>query len=304
MKFSLALLAAVSAESNAERRLAKIEDAAADFKNVADNHEPLTESRRARINELADQLMKNIRAIDTSVCPDEAGRDDLDVDMNFVELCEGSSDFPSMLRSYARKFGCEDGYPKRAFLKRFVARSHRLKRVTQKFAKCDKLETTETAQYRCDFVPGAIPVTGTIHLEERMINGVLGVHFYGTVESGDGGFTDGKHGFHVHSSGDPSNKCAGHGGHFASAADQIHGPYTAPLPDRHAGDLGNVVVNNGVAHIDIFDKIVSLDESSPEYVGNRGIVFHALEDDGNPERSPTSTGNAGPRLACCAITKD
>ena len=101
-----------------------------------------------------------------------------------------------------------------------------------------------------------------------------------------------------------SDKCAGHGGHFASAPDQIHGPYTAPLPDRHAGDLGNVVVNNGAAHIDIFDKIVSLDENSPEYVGNRGIVFHALEDDGNPERSPTSTGNAGPRLACCAITKD
>jgi hypothetical protein len=68
------------------------------------------------------------------------------------------------------------------------------------------LETTETAHYRCDFVPGAIPVNGTISIEERMIDGVLGVHFYGTIQSGDGGFTDGKHGFHVHSSGDPSSK--------------------------------------------------------------------------------------------------
>jgi hypothetical protein len=77
-------------------------------------------------------------------------------------------------------------------LKRLTQRSHKLKRVTRKYAKGDKLETTETAHYRCDFVPGAIPVNGTISIEERMIDGVLGVHFYGTIQSGDGGFTDGK----------------------------------------------------------------------------------------------------------------
>ena len=190
------------------KRLAKIEEAAADFKNLADNHQPLTESRRARINKQAARLMDDVRAIDTSACPDEAADEaaDLEVNMNFVELCEDSGSFPSMVRSYARKFGCVEGFPKRNFLKRLTDRSHKLKRVTQKYAKCDKLETTETAQYRCDFVPGAIPVEGTIYMEERMVDGVLGVHFYGTIQSGDGGFTDGKHGFHVHSSGDPSSK--------------------------------------------------------------------------------------------------
>merc|ERR1712037_167806 len=169
MKFSLALLAAVSAESSAVKRLAKIEEAAADFKNLADNHQPLTESRRARINKQAARLMDDVRAIDTSACPDEAADEaaDLEVNMNFVELCEDSGSFPSMVRSYARKFGCVEGFPKRNFLKRLTNRSHKLKRVTQKYAKCDKLETTETAQYRCDFVPGAIPVEGSIYMEER-----------------------------------------------------------------------------------------------------------------------------------------
>merc|ERR1712010_175904 len=56
---------------------------------------------------------------------------DLEVNMNFVELCEDSGSFPSMVRSYARKFGCVEGFPKRNFLKRLTNRSHKLKRVTK-----------------------------------------------------------------------------------------------------------------------------------------------------------------------------
>ena len=79
--------------------------------------------------------------------------------------------------------------------------------------------------------------------------------------------------------------------------------YKFPINFSHAGDLGNIFVNDGAAIINIFDRIASLDESSPEFIGDRGIVLHALRDDGNPERDPTSTGAAGARLACCSIVK-
>ena len=87
-------------------------------------------------------------------------------------------------------------------------------------------------RYRCDFVPGQVQVNGTIYLQETMIDGLRGVHFNGTIFSSDPAFVDGDHGFHVHSSSDPSDKCAATGGHFATHADQIHGPPTADLPDR------------------------------------------------------------------------
>ncbi|CBY06950.1 unnamed protein product [Oikopleura dioica] len=160
-----------------------------------------------------------------------------------------------------------------------------------------------TEKYRCDFVAGQARVNGTINLEEIWMNGQRGVHLTGIISSPDRLFVDGEHGFHVHASNDPSDKCAATGGHFSSAPDQIHGPPTNDLPDRHAGDLGNIFVNDGAAIINIFDRIASLDESSPEFIGNRGIVLHALRDDGNPERDPTSTGAAGARLACCSIVK-
>jgi len=160
-----------------------------------------------------------------------------------------------------------------------------------------------TEKYRCDFVPGQVPVNGTINLEEIWHEGQRGVHITGIITSPDRLFVDGEHGFHVHASNDPSDKCAATGGHFASSPDQIHGPPTNDLPDRHAGDLGNIFVNDGAAIINIFDRIASLDEKSPEFIGDRGIVLHALRDDGNPERDPTSTGAAGARLACCSIVK-
>ena len=70
---------------------------------------------------------------------------------------------------------------------------------------------------------------------------------------------------------------------------------------RHAGDLGNVLVRNGQTIVDITDTVVSLDPQSPEFIGDKAIVFHQLMDDGNPERDSSSTGAAGARLGCCLI---
>jgi hypothetical protein len=42
------------------------------------------------------------------------------------------------MRSYARKFGCVDGFPKRKFLDRVIKRSHTLKKVANRAGKCNK----------------------------------------------------------------------------------------------------------------------------------------------------------------------
>ena len=70
----------------------------------------------------------------------------------------------------------------------------------------------------------------------------------------------------------------------------------------HAGDLGNIKIENGAADIYIMDRIVSLDPNSPFSIGGRGMVLHAGEDDFNPLLDPSSTGGAGSRVACCIIS--
>ena len=45
------------------------------------------------------------------------------------------------------------------------------------------------------------------------------------------------------------------------------------------------------------DSKITLDSTQPNYIGERGIVLHAGEDDFKPE-----WGNAGSRIACCAIS--
>lgn len=71
---------------------------------------------------------------------------------------------------------------------------------------------------------------------------------------------------------------------------------------RHHGDLGNITADNdGVAKIDLVDKVIKLD-GAHSIVG-RAIVCHAGEDDlgrGGHDDSKT-TGHAGARVACGVI---
>eukprot|EP01108_Squamamoeba_japonica_P003371 TRINITY_DN274_c0_g1_i1.p3 TRINITY_DN274_c0_g1~~TRINITY_DN274_c0_g1_i1.p3 ORF type:complete len:164 (-),score=75.24 TRINITY_DN274_c0_g1_i1:86-532(-) len=113
------------------------------------------------------------------------------------------------------------------------------------------------------------------------------------------GLTEGKHGFHVHQFGDLTNGCVSTGGHW-NPEGKTHG---APGDEtRHHGDLGNIVANtDGVAKIDITDKVIKLD--GEHSIIGRAIVCHAGEDDlgkGGDDGS-LATGNAGGRVACGII---
>ncbi|THG17982.1 hypothetical protein TEA_011598 [Camellia sinensis var. sinensis] len=117
-----------------------------------------------------------------------------------------------------------------------------------------------------------------------------------TVTGSLSGLQPGLHGFHVHALGDTTNGCMSTGPHFNPVGKE-HG---APEDEnRHAGDLGNVVVGeDGTASFTVVDKQIPL--SGPHSIIGRAVVVHADLDDlgkGGHELSK-STGNAGGRIAC------
>ncbi|CAH2005696.1 unnamed protein product [Acanthoscelides obtectus] len=113
------------------------------------------------------------------------------------------------------------------------------------------------------------------------------------------GLPAGRHGLHIHRSGDLRNGCEKIGPHFNPYAKTHGGPTDQ---NRHVGDLGNIVADaSGVAKINFIDNVIDLEGS--HCILGRAVVVHEKEDDlgkgGNDES--LKTGNAGGRLACGVI---
>lgn len=110
------------------------------------------------------------------------------------------------------------------------------------------------------------------------------------------GLEPGKHGFHVHETGDCSAPDASSaGGHF-NPAGTPHGAPDNPPTQRHVGDLGNLEAGpDGMAHYERMDKVISL--GGPDSIVGRAVIVHGGADDLTSQPS----GNAGPRVACGVI---
>lgn len=113
------------------------------------------------------------------------------------------------------------------------------------------------------------------------------------------GLKPGNHGFHIHQFGDYSGGCVSAGPHFNPFGKEHGGPCDE---NRHAGDLGNVVVGaDGTVTVNLVDAQIPLD--GPNSIIGRSVVVHADEDDlgkGGFDDSKT-IGHAGGRLACGVI---
>jgi Cu-Zn family superoxide dismutase len=108
------------------------------------------------------------------------------------------------------------------------------------------------------------------------------------------------HGFHVHESGDLSNKCDSMCAHF-NPYGKNHG--CPGKKDRHVGDLGNLQTDiNGCVNCRIEDDCIKLRGTVANIIG-RGLIVHADPDDcglGENEASKIN-GNAGKRIGCAII---
>ncbi|KAF5306168.1 hypothetical protein FQR65_LT07444 [Abscondita terminalis] len=114
------------------------------------------------------------------------------------------------------------------------------------------------------------------------------------------GLPSGKHGLHIHQSGDLRHGCEKLGGHFNPFLLQHGGPKDGL---RHAGDLGNVKAKeDGSATIEFVDPLLSLVGGGRSIVG-RAVVITENEDDlgrGGTAESVTS-GSSGKPIACGVI---
>ena len=115
-----------------------------------------------------------------------------------------------------------------------------------------------------------------------------------------------KHGFHVHESGDLTQKCKSMCAHF-NPHNKNHG--CPGKEDRHAGDLGNLVSDeNGNANYIMYDNVIRLSSFEESIIG-RGLIIHKDTDDcgdyegDDPVKKKASivNGNAGDRIACAII---
>lgn len=107
------------------------------------------------------------------------------------------------------------------------------------------------------------------------------------------------HGFHVHESGDFSEKCESMCAHF-NPLKKNHG--CPGMKERHVGDLGNLKTNEkGCTKYSFYDNIIKL-KGKCNILG-RGLIIHADEDDCGLGNNPDSlkTGNSGKRIACAII---
>ncbi len=129
---------------------------------------------------------------------------------------------------------------------------------------------------------------GTLIFED----GAGGVSLSGTIS----GLTPGKHGFHIHETGDCSaDDASSAGGHF-NPHGHAHGAPDSEIGQRHSGDLGNIIADaQGNAQIDLTDSLLRLDGT--DSIVGRAVIVHGNADD----LSSQPSGAAGPRVACGII---
>ena len=132
-------------------------------------------------------------------------------------------------------------------------------------------------------------VTGEVQFTETK-DGVLVV---ATVE----GLAEGKHGIHIHETGDCSAPDASSAGGHYTPQDDPHGAPENPAGERHLGDLGNLTADaSGAATYRHTDEQLTL--TGRHSIIDQAVVVHAEPDDLTSQPS----GSAGARVACGVIT--
>ena len=111
------------------------------------------------------------------------------------------------------------------------------------------------------------------------------------------GTTPGKHGAHIHETGDCSASDATSAGGHWNPDSKTHG---SPDDGHHLGDLGNIeVAQDGKGKLTLSRSGWKLGDGSSSDVVGKALVIHASEDD----LTSQPAGNSGARVACGVISK-
>jgi Cu-Zn family superoxide dismutase len=138
-------------------------------------------------------------------------------------------------------------------------------------------------------------IKGTVKFTEDNVSGQvqIDVNLVGLKKNWE-------HGFHVHESGDLTDKCESMCAHF-NPFGKKHG--CPGKKERHVGDLGNLQTDaKGCAKYTFYDDVIRLRGTKANILG-RGLIIHADPDDCGSGEFPDSltTGHAGKRIACAII---
>jgi len=155
------------------------------------------------------------------------------------------------------------------------------------------VEAAEAGKEAVAQIHGAGDTREKIHGTAKFIPVAGGVKVVVDVD----GLAPGMHGIHIHEKADLSDpKLTSAGGHFNPGGTE----HKHSGPDdmkRHAGDLGNIDVNDkGHGHLDLTTDALAI-EGANGVVGH-SIIIHEKEDDYKTQQPP---GNAGGRVAGGAI---
>jgi Cu-Zn family superoxide dismutase len=111
------------------------------------------------------------------------------------------------------------------------------------------------------------------------------------------GATPGKHGAHIHQTGDCSaSDASSAGGHWNPTAH----PHGTPDAAHHLGDLGNIEIGqDGKGTLKLSKAEWKIGDGSANDVVGKALIIHAGEDD----LVTDPAGNSGSRVACGVIAK-
>ena len=114
------------------------------------------------------------------------------------------------------------------------------------------------------------------------------------------GLQPGKHGFHIHQAGDMRHGCDSLCAHF-NPDRKVHGGRSDK--QRHAGDLGNILVDESGHAYEVFtDLTIQLRNTKYNIIGRSVVIHEDVDDLGRGgDRESLRTGNAGKRIACGVI---
>jgi len=111
------------------------------------------------------------------------------------------------------------------------------------------------------------------------------------------GATPGKHGAHIHETGDCGAADASSAGAHWNPTSKSHG---LPDADHHLGDLGNIEIGqDGKGTLTLSKTAWKIGDGSANDVVGKAVVIHAAADD----LVTDPAGNSGSRVACGVITR-